>query len=295
MKSDRQNNLNGWDKEIGELISAASGGFLFGIPLLYTMEVWFIGSFIQPPILLSVLVIMFVVVVLLNKIEGFREQQAQTFWETTAESIETLAIGIVCTTLMLIVLGRIDLETPLSEILGKIIFESVPFCLGVAFSRSLLTGNTKIDFDPEDQQSTGGSSSKGDIWHDSLADFGATLIGTLFVAFSIAPTEEVIMLAASFSPLELLILIFVSLYISYGIVFAAQFTNYDQRHQQQGLFQNPQTETIISYLISLIAGIIMLWFFHQLTFSDPWFIWLRYGIILGFPASIGGAAGRLTV
>lgn len=295
MKSDRQENLNGWDKEIGELISAASGGFLFGIPLLYTMEVWFIGSFVKPPILLSILIIIFFIVVLVNKIEGFREQQAQNFWETSAESIETLAIGIVCTTLMLIVLGRIDLETPLTEILGKIIFESVPFCLGVAFSRSLLTGNTKIDFEQEDQQSSEISNSKGGVWRDTIADFGATLIGTLFVAFSIAPTDEVIMLAASFSPLELLILMIVTLYTSYGIVFAAQFTNYDQRHKQQGLFQSPQTETIISYLISLIAGIIMLWLFHQLTFSDPWIVWLRYGIILGFPASIGGAAGRLTV
>lgn len=39
----------------------------------------------------------------------------------------------------------------------------------------------------------------------------------------------------------------------------------------------------------------MLWFFQKLTGSDPWFVWLRYGIILSLPASIGGAAGRLAL
>jgi putative integral membrane protein (TIGR02587 family) len=86
-----------------------------------------------------------------------------------------------------------------------------------------------------------------------------------------------------------------SLVVSYGIVFAAKFTNYKQRHQQKGLFQSPQTETMISYVISLVAGLLMLWFFQQLTFSDSWIIWLRYGIVLSLPASIGGAAGRLAV
>ncbi|OKH19690.1 hypothetical protein NIES593_20710 [Hydrococcus rivularis NIES-593] len=45
-----------WSKELSDLISGASGGFLFGIPLLfYTMEVWFVGSQVSPPLLLAIL------------------------------------------------------------------------------------------------------------------------------------------------------------------------------------------------------------------------------------------------
>lgn len=268
---------------------------MFGIPLLYTMEVWFIGSHVQPPILLSVLMIIFIIILLLNKIEGFRSQASKTLKDAIAESIETLAIGIVCTGLILVILRQIDFQTPLTESLGQIIFESAPFSLGVAFSRSLLSGDTEVELDQDDKKPSPKADSRKIIWRDTIADFIATLMGAVFIAFSIAPTDEVVMLAASSSPIELLILMVASLYISYGIVFAAKFTNYRKRRQQQGLFQSPLSETVISYLISLTAGMIMLWFFQQLSFSDPWFVWLRYTIILGFPASIGGAAGRLAV
>jgi putative integral membrane protein (TIGR02587 family) len=286
---------NDWQEEAREIISGASGGFLFGIPLLYTMEVWFIGSHVQPPILLSVLMIIFIIILLLNKIEGFRSQASKTLKDSIAESIETLAIGIVCTGLILVILRQIDFQTPLTESLGQIIFESAPFSLGVAFSRSLLSGDPEVDLDQNNKKSSQTADSRKIIWRDTLADFIATLMGAVFVAFSIAPTDEVVMLAASSSPIELLVLMAVSIYISYNIVFAAKFTNYRKRRQQQGLFQSPLSETVISYLISLTAGMIMLWFFQQLSFSDPWFVWLRYTIILGFPASIGGAAGRLAV
>ncbi|MGL5944102.1 MAG: TIGR02587 family membrane protein [Waterburya sp.] len=284
-----------WQEEVRDIISGASGGFLFAVPLLYTMEVWFIGSHVQPPILLSVLLSIFVIILLLNKIEGFRPKASKNLREAIAESIETIAIGIVCTGLILVILRRIDFQTPLTETLGQIIFESVPFSLGVAFSRSLLSGDAEVDLDQNNQKPSPTADKRQIIWRDTLADFIATIMGAVFVSISIAPTDEVVMLAASSSPIELIILMAASLYISYGIVFAAKFTNYRKRRQQQGIFQSPQSETITSYLISLVAGMVMLWFFQQLTFDDPWFIWLRYGIILGFPASIGGAAGRLAV
>lgn len=288
-----QNYGDNWQQEIKEIINGASGGFLFGIPLLYTMEVWFIGSYIEPSILLGILSITFLIVLLLNRIEGFRPQESETVPVAIAETIETIAIGMTCAALMLIVLRRIDLQTPLAESLGKIVFEGVPFSLGVAFSRSLLNGDSDIDFNKRSKHNQ--ESARKMIWRDTLADFVATLIGALFVAFSIAPTDEIAVLAASASAIWLLAIIFISLLVSYGIVFAAKFTNYSDRRQQQGLFQSPQSETIISYLISLIAGLMMLWFFQKIGFTDPWFIWLRYGIILALPASIGGAAGRLTV
>ena len=280
-----------WRAEIKEIISGASGGFLFGTPLLYTMEVWFIGSYVRPPILLGILAITFIIVLSINRIEGFRPQESETVPGAIAETLETLAIGIICSTLMLVILKRIDWQTSLSEALGKIIFEGVPFSLGVAFSRSLLTGDAEVDLDEEATESQGDRS----IWKDTVADLSATLIGALFIAFSIAPTDEITMLAASATPVWLLLIMAASLLISYGIVFASQIANYQHRLQQSGLFQTPQSETIISYLVSFFIGMMMLWFFQKITFSDPWYVWLRYSIILGLPASIGGAAGRLAV
>lgn len=286
---------NGWQEEIQEIISGASGGFLFGIPLLYTMEVWFIGSDIEPPILLSSLAVTFTIVLMLNQIEGFRPQENVNILENIAETIETLAIGITCAALMLIVLQEINGQTSLNEALGKIVFEAIPFSVGVAFSRSLLSKGAETDSDNNDRSVSQSSKQQAIVWKDTVADLIAATIGSLFVAFSIAPTDEIDMLAASASSGWLLIMMLASLLISYSIVFASKITNYQNRLQQSGIFQSPKSETIMSYLVSLLTGVLIMWFFHKLTFSDPWFMWLRHGIVLGLPACIGGAAGRLAV
>jgi putative integral membrane protein (TIGR02587 family) len=101
------------------------------------------------------------------------------------------------------------------------------------------------------------------------------------------------MLNASASPPWLLAIMAASLLISYGIVFQAGFTTQIKRRQQQGLFQRPISETVFCYLVSLFAAALMLLFFHRLSFNDPWTLWLSNTLILGLPATVGGAAGRL--
>lgn len=285
-----------WSEEWGEIVSGISGGFLFGIPLLYTMEVWFIGSYGEPPILLGIIAITFFVVFLLNRVEGFRSQEVETesLIDAIAESIETLAIGFVCATVIMIVLQEINLQTPLVEGLGKVVFEAVPFSFGVALSRSILSGDRYTNSNSNQSQSPR-KGKKRIIWADTLTDLSGTILGALFVAFSIAPTDEVAMLAAPATPPWLLLIIFTSLIITYLIVFASGFTNQTKRRQQQGIFQRPESETLAYYLVSLFASALMLWFFQRLAFDDPWSLWMRYSIVLSLPASIGGAAGRLAV
>ncbi|MEW5858491.1 MAG: TIGR02587 family membrane protein [Cyanobacteriota bacterium] len=278
-----------WSKEFDDLLRGAAGGFLFGIPLLYTMEVWWIGSFTEPPLMLAAIAATFVVVFLLNRTEGFRKYKDARLGEAVMDSIEAIAIGIVSATCILILLREITLDTSLGEALGKIIFESVPFSLGVALARSFLSGdryqspNSDEKPPPEDKTRL----------NATLADIGGTLIGATIIAFNIAPTDEIPMLVAASSPPWLIAIIVASLLISYGIVFQAGFTNQQQRIQQQGIFQRPLSETVFSYLVSLIAATFMLWFFHQLSFEDPWQMWLSYTLLLGLPATVGGAAGRL--
>lgn len=293
----RQSLAWGWLEEFDELVRGVSGGFLFGIPLLYTMEVWWIGSFSRAPMRLGALAVTYFVVFVFNRTVGFRDNQdIKSRWRDPAmESVEAIAIGLVCTTLTLILLGQINPRTPLNEILGKAIFEGLPFSLGVALATSLMSG------DRYDSENGNGDrdSHENDSWMlsqmEPSADIGATLLGAIFIAFSIAPTDEVAMLAASASPPGLGAIALSSLLISYGIVFSAGFRGQEKRFKQQGMFQKPVGETVMCYLVSLAASVVMLWFFQKVTFSDPWQIWVSYTIILGLPASIGGAAGRLAV
>ena len=296
----RSRNQSTWAKELNDLIRGASGGFLFGIPLIYTMEVWWIGSHVEPPLTLGLLVITYVVVLFFNRIEGFRRHKRDDWLDAALESLEALAIGLVCSALILVLLQRVTLETSVDEALGKIIFEGVPFALGAALARLILSGEEGVSKPTQSSDRSGNRQKKRTthskiIFKDTLADLSATLMGAMIIAFNIAPTDEIPQLAAAASPPWLLAIMVASLIISYGIVFASGFTSQQKRQQQQGLFQTSESETIFSYLVSLLASALMLWFFQRLSFSDPWFLWLRYTLILGLPATIGGAAGRIAV
>ncbi len=295
MATKRQKNV--WRSEINDIIRGACGGFLFGIPLLYTMEVWWIGSLAKPQLMMMAIALMFIVVYLLNHTEGFRKRRySRLAYQAAMDTIEAIAIGLVCSAFVLLLLRELTPETSLKESLGKIIFESVPFALGVALANQLLgeTENSNGKEQASDQVNNT-NNNKGHELHATFADISGTLIGATIIAFNIAPTDEIPMLAAAASPPWQLAMIATSLLISYGIVFQAGFSNQEKRRQQKGIFQRPSSETIMSYLVSLLAGAFMLWFFQKLTFSDPWTMWLDHTLMLGLPATIGGAAGRLAI
>ncbi|KST66853.1 TIGR02587 family membrane protein [Mastigocoleus testarum] len=285
----RNRTINPWRRELNDIVRGICGGFLFGIPLLYTMEVWWIGSSATPAMMLLALTLTFIVVFLLNRSEGFRHRtNAFRHYEAITETIEAMAIGLFCSAFILLILQELSSVIALKEALGKIIFESVPFSLGVALANQLLSS--------EGKNSPGSRIKQKKIKvNATLSDLSGTLIGATVIGFNIAPTDEILFLAAATSEPWLLSIVATSLLISYGIVFQAGFTAEEQRKQHRGIFQTPFSETIICYLVSLIAAAAMLWFFQKLTWNDPWTVWLEYTLLLGLPTTIGGAAGRLAI
>lgn len=286
----------GFRKEVQDLLRAASGGFLFGVPLLYTMEVWWIGSSVNPPMMLVAIGATLAVVFVLNLTAGFRRTRATTLIEAIGDALNAIAVGLISAALLLVILREITLQTQLRESLGKIVFESVPFSLGAALANPFLSasdggnaparsaGNGALErFFPENNL------------NETLADIGATLVGALIIAFSIAPTEEVPTLVGAVQGPWLLAVVLASLGISYVIVFQANFIRQRERQLQQGLFQSPVSETVMSYLVSLAAAAVMLSFFQQIGGSTPLAVSFRHVLILGLPATIGGAAGRLAL
>lgn len=277
---------------VDDIVRGLSGGFLFAMPLLYTMEVWWIGTYLKPGLMLLILGLTFGLVFLLNQTAGFRRVQPTRLIDGLVDTVEAMGIAVVCATLILLLLRRITFETSLNESLGKIVLETLPVALGVAISNQYLSSSRQDD---PGKQSDPKIFEQKQALNATIADFGATLIGAGFIAFSIAPTEEIPMLVAAMSHPRLLMIMAVSLLLSYSIVFTSGFSDQQKRAEQQGLFQQPLSETIMAYLVSLFAAALMLWLFHQVSFADPWYLWLSYSIVLGLPAAIGGAAGRLAV
>jgi putative integral membrane protein (TIGR02587 family) len=267
-------------------VRGASGGLLFGVPLLFTMEVWWIGSHTTPAQALLLLALTFVPVFLLNRTAGFRTTQDVRLRDAVFDTIEAVALGLVLVTVVLVLLREVTPASSVPAAVGKIVYETLPFCIGVAVARHFLHGG-RAEGAPGDRAKASSALSA------TAADLGATLIGAVFIALNIAPTDEIPMLAASQNAVSLLGIMAASLLASYAIVFAAGFGRQDARHAQIGILQHPVTETVVCYIVALASAALMLWVFQR--HEMPLDLALDRVVVLGFPAAIGGAAGRLAI
>lgn len=279
---------NPWIRELLDLARAAAGGMLFGIPLLYTMEVWWVGSTTEPLQSLAVLAVAFVIIVVLHRTSGFRREQEVSWVDAAMDAVEALAVGLVCVTLILLMLRELTMDTPVAEALGKITYEATPFAIGIGLAHAFLHRGRA-----EQDEGSGDKGDKGGPLRATLTDVGATVIGAVFVAFNIAPTDEIPMLAAAMGPGWQVALVATSLVVSYWIVFESGFSSQEKRRSQPGVLQRPVTETVVSYSLALVTSAVMLWFFQQFSPGEPLSARLGYVVVLGLPAAVGGAAGRL--
>ena len=124
---------------------------------------------------------------------------------------------------------------------------------------------------------------------------GATAACATFVGMAIAPTEEVPILAAEMSYVHELLLIGLSLLLTYAIVFESGFDPQAGGARNRGPFSRPITETALAYLVSLLVALLILFLFDQIKIGDSIASVVSQTLVLGLPAAIGGAAGRLVI
>lgn len=275
-----------WAKELDDYLRAFSGAFLFGIPLLLTMETWWIGIYVSLWKLVIFVGIAFLANVMLVHFGGFKEET--TLQSSFYQAIEAVAVGIVASTIVLAILNRIRWDTPLESVLGKIIAQTVPLSIGAAAAGALVARSDKSreGADGQTEQSPE---------RDMLNDLGATIAGGVFIGFSIAPTEEVTLLAAELNYLHELGLILFSLAVTYIIVFESGFSPQRQVKAQHSPLQRPFTETVVAYVISLAVALISLYFFGQIKPEGPLAFVISQVLVLELPVTVGGAAGRLVI
>jgi putative integral membrane protein (TIGR02587 family) len=278
----------GWRDEIAGILRAVSGGFIFATPLLYTMEMWWIGTTAELWKLLLFLGIAALITFGLarSRLGGFKEETSR--FSSLEQALDGVAIGLVGAVVVLTVLNRIELGDPLETVLGKVIVQAVPLCIGAAVANAIFGPHGERS--REGEELSGGEQSARQAF---LADFGATMIGSIFLAFSIAPTDEVPVLAAELDYAHQLALIALSLALTYVIVFASGFGT--GQHEQRGPFQSPLTETVLAYLLSLLVALIALTLLDRVEWGEPLGEILAMVLVLGLPATVGGAAGRLVV
>lgn len=280
-----------WRRQGSDLVRGAAGGFLFGVPLLYTMEIWWYGSWVDLRWVLGALAASLLVVIVLNRTSGFRDSGASGWRDAAIDGVSIVAVGLICAAVVLICLREITLEGSIAETVGKIVFEAIPFAIGAALARQFLARQDAAADEGPGEEIVVGDPAIG----RTLADAGAAAVGAVVLSLSIAPTDEIPMIASQVTPPWLLLMVGVSLVISYAIVFQADFSDQASRRRHEGLFQRPFAETAGAYVISLAVSALALLFFQRIGPDQSWETWAAWTVVLGLPATIGGAAGRLAV
>jgi len=275
----------GWKEEGTSFARAFAGAYIFGIPLLFTMEMWWIGQYAERWKILLFVGVALVTNVGLSYAAGFRRQEAKrTLGAHLDEAIDAFAVGIVGGTLVLLVLNQLRANASLDANLGKIVLQAIPLGIGASVATQVFDGESKGGRVGAKQPAEGG-------WMRLTADLGATAIGGVFICASVAPTDEITLIASSLTSAHVLACIALSLAIELVIITATGLRAHRSRHPTH----HPFAVVVLAYAVSLLVSFASLLLFDVLSFSDPAEVLVRLTVVLAIPTAIGGAAGRLVI
>jgi putative integral membrane protein (TIGR02587 family) len=249
------------------------------------MEMWWLGSFISIPKMLTLLGVALVVNFGLAHFAGFKRQS--TFRTNLDQTVDAVAVGLVSSLVVLLTLNRIKLTDPIESIFGEAIVQALPLSIGAAVANAVFSSGRGREGEEQ------GGPARGP-WRETFRNLGITATGAAFIASSIAPTEEIPMLAAGLTYWHQLALIALSLGLTYMIVFVSGFDprRSDRKDPNR---RGPLSETAIAYVVSLVVALVALRLLNQAGFEAPLHSVLEQTLVLGLPSAIGGAAGRLVI
>ena len=262
-----------------DLGRAFGGALVFGLPLLMTMEMWQLGHYVHAGRLALFLLLSLPLLYGLCVFAGFRA--TVDVRQDVMDTLSALAVGFVVAGMLLVMFGVVTSEKSLGEIVRQVSLQAVTCGFGAVLARRQLGGA-----DPDDP----------DDGHDAEpGSYGGELFlmtaGALFVAFNIAPTEEVLAIALKMSAAHHLALIVGSLILLHIMVYRVGFAGQEDHGRPLLAFAH---YTVPGYAIALLVSLYVLWTFGR-TDGQALGEIAATVIVMGFPAAIGAAAARLLV
>jgi putative integral membrane protein (TIGR02587 family) len=261
-----------------ELGRAFGGAIIFAFPLLMTMEMWWLGFYLDRLRLALFLAINFPLLVGLAYYSGFKD----TFdWrDDVVDALTAYAVGFVASVVLLALMGIIMPDQSWQEIIGKVSLQAVPASIGAILARQQLGGNER-NMDENEQRKEEAS-----YWGELFL----MTAGALFMAFNVAPTEEMVLIAYKMSEWHALALALTSVVLLHIFVYTVGFGG--QERQEGSLLDVLVRFTIMGYAIALLVSLYVLWTFGR-TEAVGVFEIAKMMVVLGFPGALGAALARL--
>jgi putative integral membrane protein (TIGR02587 family) len=275
------------NESLREYARGVAGGLLFSLPLLYTMEVWWAGFTSHPWRLALYVAATFALLLGYNYYLGLRRDTG--FGEVVIDSVEEMGLGLLVAFLVLWLLGRVALDQPAEEVVGKTTVEAMTVAIGVS------VGTSQLGAEGEDEGDKGVSGAARAGGGRPGPHFGGQVVialcGAVLFAANVAPTEEIVMIAVEISAWRLLGLALLSLALSALILFysefsgAKKFVRFDAHH-------DVLVGTVVTYAVALAASALILGFFGRFD-GQALATCVAQTVVLGVAATLGASAGRL--
>ncbi|MNZ56729.1 hypothetical protein D3C78_746820 [compost metagenome] len=279
------NQKHGEDDEVRQfligLARGTAGALLFALPMLMTMEMWFLGLYVNSWRLLLLCILNLPLLLLLARRIGF--ENINSWSQALRDAITAYGLGIAVSAGVLLLFGVLNDQLTASNIVAKVALQSVPASIGALLGRSQLGQYS----DAEDEEEGEYSGETG-----YLHELFMMVVGALFLNLNVAPTEEMILIAYKVTPYHVLALCLLSIAIMHGFVYALHFKGSHQLHEGQQWWQSFIRFTLPGYVIAIAISIYTLWTFERLDHTSLSQI-MNATVILGVPASIGAASARL--
>jgi putative integral membrane protein (TIGR02587 family) len=282
-----------WSDEFDDAVRGLASGFLIGIPVVFTVDSWWLGDQNEPLDSLTLLAFSYVLTLAAVYWIGFR-RGLRRGWQYFGDAVEALALAALALVAVFWVLGQIgDGQAP-SIAVGRIAVAIAPVSLGVAIANHLLArDSSRVDPDAGDASAMRLGRHSGR--RRTLLEFAASAAGALFLCLAIVPVDDLTAITTEVPFRNLPLVILLSLFVTYSVVFAAGFAGETQRHRTPGVLQTPFAETVTAYLLALLVCLTVLWLFGRIDGQSALVEIYTKTVLLAFPASMAAAAGRLAV
>jgi len=259
------------------LARAFGGAIIFSLPILMTMEMWWLGFSIESFRLALLLLLTIPLLIGLSHYMGFEETFG--FLDDAVDAFVALAVGFIAGAAALALFSVIEFGMSAYEIIGKISIQAVPGSIGAMFAQSELGGG-------EEKQ-------EGKKRHAGYAgELFIMAAGALFLAFNVAPTEEMVLIGQMMTAWHSIALVLASLVVMHAFVYALEFQGTPSIPPDTPLWSVFVRFTLVGYAVALVISFYILWTFGR-TDGLAFLQLISLLIVLGFPAAVGAAAARL--
>ena len=250
------------------------GALLFSFPLLMTMEMWWLGFYMDRYRLALFLALALLVVIALSYFEGADE----TFKIEILDALVACAVGYTVAGTMLVLFGIIKPGMSPDEIIGKISLHAVPGGIGAILARRLL-----------EVEETKKERRRREWYGAKLFLMG---VGAIFLAFQLAPTEEMVLIGHRMTGWHAAGLALLSLCIMQAFICSVERRGLQRMFAPDFFWGVFLRYTVVGYSVALMISLYVLWTFGRLDGAAIGEI-VMATLVLGFPAALGAAAARL--